>query len=51
MVYGSTEVWKCRQVYSYTFKEELHPNQKLACFVHFLQMINTFWKIIYASYS
>ena len=27
------------------------PNQKLACFVLCLKIINTFWKMIYASYS
>ena len=27
------------------------PNQKLACFALYLKIINTFWKIIYASYS
>ena len=27
------------------------PKQKLACFVLYLKIINTFWKIIYASYS
>ena len=26
------------------YKEELHPNQKLACFVLFLKFINTFLK-------
>ena len=36
------------------FKEELHctPNQKLACFVLYLKIINTFLKnYIHASYS
>ena len=33
-------------------KGELHPIQKLACFVLYLKIINTFFeKIIYASYS
>ena len=27
------------------------PNQKLACFMLYLKIINTFLKIIYASYS
>ena len=27
------------------------PNQKSACFVLYLKVINTFWKLIYASYS
>ena len=28
-----------------------NPIQKLACFVFYLKIINTFWKMVYASYS
>ena len=32
-------------------KGVLHPNQKIAYFVHYLKIANFFCKIIYASYS
>ena len=35
----------------YSLRGYYTPNQKLACFVLFLKIINTFLKIIYAPYS
>ena len=32
-------------------KGGLHPDHNLACFVLYLKIITSFWKIIYASYS
>ena len=35
----------------FSLREYCTPNQKLACLVLNLKIINAFWKMIYASYS